>query len=86
MISSFLLNPAIRFFALKPMNLQPKEFNYPLHLGVTEAGTTMTSAIKSSLALGKLLMEGIGKYDSYFCQWRTAKKKIPIVKGTAKKM
>ena len=35
-------------------------FPYPLHLGVTEAGTRMTSAIKSSMALGCLLNEGIG--------------------------
>lgn len=35
-------------------------FDYPLHLGVTEAGTVMTSAVKSSLALGPLLLEGIG--------------------------
>lgn len=35
-------------------------FPYPLHLGVTEAGTMMTSAVKSSMALGTLLNEGIG--------------------------
>ncbi|UNT95262.1 flavodoxin-dependent (E)-4-hydroxy-3-methylbut-2-enyl-diphosphate synthase [Allobaculum mucilyticum] len=35
-------------------------FPYPLHLGVTEAGTEMTSAVKSTLALGPLLLEGIG--------------------------
>ncbi len=37
-----------------------EEFDYPLHLGVTEAGTVMTSAVKSTLALGPLLLEGIG--------------------------
>ena len=36
------------------------EFDYPLHLGVTEAGGLLNSAIKSSLALGTLLLEGIG--------------------------
>lgn len=35
-------------------------FPYPLHLGVTEAGSFTTSAIKSSAALGALLEEGIG--------------------------
>lgn len=40
--------------------LASQTFPYPLHLGVTEAGTTMTSAIKSSLALGNLLLDGIG--------------------------
>ncbi|PAF48493.1 4-hydroxy-3-methylbut-2-en-1-yl diphosphate synthase [Helicobacter sp. 12S02634-8] len=33
---------------------------YPFHLGVTEAGTIFHSMIKSSMALGNLLMEGIG--------------------------
>ncbi len=35
-------------------------FPYPLHLGVTEAGSFNLSAIKSSAALGALLHEGIG--------------------------
>ena len=33
---------------------------YPFHLGVTEAGTLYHSMIKSSIALGNLLMQGIG--------------------------
>ena len=33
---------------------------YPLHLGVTEAGTVVNAAIKSSLGIGLLLYEGIG--------------------------
>lgn len=40
--------------------LASETFPYPLHLGVTEAGTFMTSSIKSSAALGTLLNEGIG--------------------------
>ena len=39
---------------LRPMN------NYPFHLGVTEAGTQFHSTIKSSIALGSLLLDGIG--------------------------
>lgn len=35
-------------------------FPYPLHLGVTEAGTFTGSAIKSSAALGALLADGLG--------------------------
>lgn len=34
--------------------------DYPLHLGVTEAGTELKSAIKSSAALGGLLLCGVG--------------------------
>lgn len=45
---------------IKAYELASKEFPYPLHLGVTEAGGLVDSAIKSSVALGKLLMEGIG--------------------------
>ena len=34
--------------------------DYPLHLGVTEAGTLVDAAIKSALGIGTLLYEGIG--------------------------
>jgi (E)-4-hydroxy-3-methylbut-2-enyl-diphosphate synthase len=34
--------------------------NYPLHLGITEAGSFITGSIKSSMGLGSLLMDGIG--------------------------
>ena len=33
---------------------------YPLHLGVTEAGTAFSGSIKSSVGIGTLLAEGIG--------------------------
>ena len=34
--------------------------NYPLHVGVTEAGTYESAVIKSSAAIGALLLDGIG--------------------------
>ncbi len=34
--------------------------DYPLHLGVTEAGTPNSGTIKSSIGLGSLLLDGIG--------------------------
>lgn len=37
-----------------------KTFNYPLHLGITEAGTAFSGTIKSSIGLGALLRQGIG--------------------------
>jgi len=37
-----------------------KTRDYPLHLGITEAGTAFTGLIKSSIGLGILLAEGIG--------------------------
>ncbi|HOR29955.1 MAG TPA: flavodoxin-dependent (E)-4-hydroxy-3-methylbut-2-enyl-diphosphate synthase [Candidatus Syntrophosphaera thermopropionivorans] len=37
-----------------------QKIDYPLHLGVTEAGTLLSGSVKSALALGILLEEGIG--------------------------
>lgn len=37
-----------------------KVFDYPLHLGITEAGTAFSGTIKSSIGLGYLLRKGIG--------------------------
>lgn len=45
---------------IKSYELASTLFKYPLHLGVTEAGTFNGSAIKSSAALGTLLYQGIG--------------------------
>jgi (E)-4-hydroxy-3-methylbut-2-enyl-diphosphate synthase len=36
------------------------KIDYPLHLGVTEAGSLVNAAIKSALGIGTLLYEGIG--------------------------
>ena len=40
--------------------LLAERFPYPLHLGVTEAGTFLPGTVRSSVALGLLLLEGIG--------------------------
>ena len=37
-----------------------KEFDYPLHLGITESGTVESGSIKSAIGIGILLNEGIG--------------------------
>lgn len=37
-----------------------KEFSYPLHLGITEAGTEFSGTVKSSIGLGYMLRKGIG--------------------------
>ena len=37
-----------------------KVCDYPLHLGITEAGSFVPGSIKSSIGLGSLLMDGIG--------------------------
>ncbi|MBE5812150.1 MAG: flavodoxin-dependent (E)-4-hydroxy-3-methylbut-2-enyl-diphosphate synthase [Clostridiales bacterium] len=41
-------------------NLLAKKCDYPLHIGVTEAGTLMGGTIKNSLGIGVLLSQGIG--------------------------
>lgn len=45
---------------IKAYELASKKFNYPLHLGITEAGTEFSGTVKSSIGLGVLLREGIG--------------------------
>jgi (E)-4-hydroxy-3-methylbut-2-enyl-diphosphate synthase len=40
--------------------LLAQKTDYPFHLGVTEAGTVVSGAIKSALGIGFLLLEGIG--------------------------
>ena len=48
------------FLAVKAYESLSKQFDYPLHLGITEAGGLFTGSIKSSIGIGKLLMQGIG--------------------------
>ena len=48
------------FLTVKAYKKLSKVCNYPLHLGVTEAGGLLTGSIKSSIGIGQLLMEGIG--------------------------
>lgn len=45
---------------VRAYRLLAAQCDYPLHLGVTEAGTFENSAIKSSVGIGALLLEGIG--------------------------
>lgn len=46
---------------IKAYRLAREEFAYPLHLGVTEAGTIKTGIIKSAVGIGSLLADGIGE-------------------------
>jgi (E)-4-hydroxy-3-methylbut-2-enyl-diphosphate synthase len=41
--------------------LAAEKCNYPLHLGVTEAGTERMGLIKSAIGIGSLLCDGIGE-------------------------
>ena len=48
------------FLTVKAYMELSKICDYPLHLGVTEAGGLFTGSIKSSIGIGQLLMNGIG--------------------------
>lgn len=45
---------------IEAYQLASEAFSYPLHVGVTEAGTALGGTIKSSLGIGTLLYQGIG--------------------------
>lgn len=45
---------------LAAYRLMSEKVDYPLHLGITEAGTANTGVIKSAVGIGALLAEGIG--------------------------
>jgi (E)-4-hydroxy-3-methylbut-2-enyl-diphosphate synthase len=48
------------FLAIKSYEKLSSICDYPLHLGITEAGGLLTGSIKSSMGIGQLLMQGIG--------------------------
>ncbi len=48
------------FLSIAAYRLLSKACDYPLHLGITEAGSFVSGSIKSSIGLGSLLMDGIG--------------------------
>ena len=48
------------FLTVKAYKQLSEKCDYPLHLGVTEAGGLFTGSIKSSIGIGQLLMQGIG--------------------------
>ena len=48
------------FLSVKSYKQLSEKTDYPLHLGITEAGSYIPGSIKSAIGLGNLLMEGIG--------------------------
>lgn len=47
-------------FTIDAYRLFAEQYDYPLHLGITEAGVLRTSAVKSSIGLGYMLLNGLG--------------------------
>jgi len=54
------LKASTMLMCVEAYELASKEFPYPLHLGITEAGTAFGGTIRSAAGLGILLHEGIG--------------------------
>ena len=48
------------FLSVESYKQLSKKIDYPLHLGITEAGSYIPGSIKSAIGLGNLLMQGIG--------------------------
>jgi len=48
------------FLAISAYEILAEICNYPLHLGITEAGGRRLGSVKSSIGIGKLLLNGIG--------------------------
>ncbi len=48
------------FLSIEAYRQLSKKIDYPLHLGITEAGSFVPGSIKSSIGIGALLLEGIG--------------------------
>ena len=48
------------FLSIEAYRQLSKVSEYPLHLGITEAGSFLSGSIKSSIGLGSLLLDGIG--------------------------
>ncbi len=48
------------FLSIAAYRQLSKACDYPLHLGITEAGSFVSGSIKSSIGVGSLLMDGIG--------------------------
>ena len=48
------------FLSIAAYRLLSNKTNYPLHLGITEAGSYLPGSIKSSIGFGSLLLDGIG--------------------------
>ena len=48
------------FLSIEAYRQLSKVTDYPLHLGITEAGSFISGSVKSSIGIGSLLLDGIG--------------------------
>lgn len=54
------LKTSTPLLSIEAYRMGAKTFKYPMHLGITEAGTTLNGAIKSVAGLTPLILDGIG--------------------------
>lgn len=47
-------------FTIEAYDLFSEKYDYPVHLGITEAGVLRTSSVKSGIGIGYMLLNGIG--------------------------
>ena len=56
----------VEAYRLLARDMEEKGMPFPLHLGVTEAGTERMGVIKSAIGIGSLLLDGIGHERNFF--------------------
>ena len=66
------------FLSIKAYEQLSKITDYPLHLGITEAGSFLPGSIKSSIGLGSLLMNGIGDTVEEIKVWNEILKSLNL--------
>ncbi|MBC2605805.1 (E)-4-hydroxy-3-methylbut-2-enyl-diphosphate synthase [Pelagicoccus albus] len=80
-------NPKVMIEAYRLLveHMDKEEMNYPLHLGVTEAGDGEDGRIKSAIGIGSLLMDGLGDTIRVSLT-EDPVYEIPVAQALAKKM
>ena len=80
-------NPKVMIIAYRllvsALEAEGNDWNYPLHLGVTEAGDGEDGRIKSAIGIGSLLMDGIGDTIRVSLT-EDAVREVPVARSLAK--
>ncbi|MDB4711967.1 (E)-4-hydroxy-3-methylbut-2-enyl-diphosphate synthase [Verrucomicrobiales bacterium] len=80
-------NPKVMIIAYRllvsALEAEGTDWNYPLHLGVTEAGDGEDGRIKSAIGIGSLLMDGIGDTIRVSLT-EDAVREVPVARALAK--
>jgi (E)-4-hydroxy-3-methylbut-2-enyl-diphosphate synthase len=60
----------VQAYRLLVAEMEKRDWHYPLHLGVTEAGEGEDGRMKSAIGIGALLLDGLGDTIRYGCGTR----------------